>query len=216
MKLKFIIDKEYDLKIGRQNKFKEPFYSEVKKDYKLNKIVLEKTKKIFQKAWDEINNEFSKYIEKETGYKWFYPEYKCVISIAHEGGISNWGNEPKISYFWNNNPYLVTQGVAHELILSHYFEIIKRHYKNEKLKGGQIWGLAEIASIALMSLTKKSRELWPWYPEYPTRHNYPQIVYIQLKLKDKFIKRKNFNEYIKEGIKLIKKYPKINPFTPKV
>lgn len=215
MKLKFVFDKNYDKEIGKLNGFKEPFYSEIDKDYKKNKRILEKTKQLYQKAWNEINNKFSKYVEKETGYKWFYPKYKCVISIAHPGGISNWGKDSKISYFWNNNPYLVIQGVAYELIISHYFEIYKRHYKKEGLTGKQVWALAEISAMALTSLTPKSKKFWPWYNGYADKHNYPQIVELQKKLKEPFLKRKNFDEYIKTGIKLVRQYPKIGVLNKK-
>ncbi len=211
MKLNFVIDKDYDLEIGRLDGYKEPFYSEVKKDYKKNKAVLQKTRKLFQQAWNEINDEFGNYVENEMGYEWFYSKYECVISIAHQGGKSNWGKSNKISYFWGNNPYLVTSGVAYELIISHYFEIIKRNYKNEKLKDGQIWALAEISAMALTSLTKKANKLWPWNHGYTTNHNYPHIVEIQNKLKTAFLKRKNFDEYIRKGINLIKKYPNMSP-----
>ena len=100
---------------------------------------------------------------------------------------------------------------AHELILSHYFEIIKRKYGHEKLKDGQIWALAEISSFALTSLPKDVKKWWPWNTKYYTNHNYPHIVDIQNKLKPIFLKSKNFDEYIRAGIKLIKKYPDIWP-----
>jgi len=100
---------------------------------------------------------------------------------------------------------------AHELILSHYFEIYKRHYKAEGLKDGQVWALAEIASFALTSLTDDVKKFWPWDTEHYTNHNYPHIVDMQNNLKQPFLKRENFDDYIKKGISLVKKYPKMNP-----
>jgi hypothetical protein len=95
---------------------------------------------------------------------------------------------------------------AHELILSHYFEIYKRHYKKEKLTDKQVWMLAEIAAFALTSLTPEVKKFWSWDTEYYTNHNYPELVKLQNKLKNVFLKRKSFDDYIKKGIDLVRKY----------
>lgn len=206
MKLKFIIDKKRDLELSRVMGIPKNY---VKEQYKTTLRFLELSQKLYQNSWDEINNEFSKYIEKETGYKWFYPHYKCVLSVGI-AGFSSWGKVNIIGRHWKENPYFMRRITAHELILAHYFEIIQRFYKNEKLKNWQIWALAEIAAWALTSLTPEVKKWWPWNTEYYTNHNYPHLVKIQLRLKEPFLKRKNFDEYIKEGIKIIKKYPRIN------
>ena len=207
MKLKFIIDKEWDKKISKIMGIPENY---VNKQYKTSLNFLNLAQKMYQKSWDEINDEFSKYVENITGYKWFYPEYKCVISVATVG-MSNWGGSNVIVRHWKENPYFMRRITAHELIEAHYFKIIKRYYPGEKLKDGQIWALAEIAAWSLTSLTPEVKKWWPWNTDYYTNHNYPHIVKLQLKLKKIFLKRKNFDEYIKEGIKSIKKYPNMSP-----
>lgn len=209
MKLKFIIDKEYDKKMAKAFGFPKTTLAKIDLLYKTSFPYLESTKKLYQKSWNEINDKFTKYIEKITGYKWFYPKYECVVSVIH-GGISNWGTAPKIVRHWRENPYYMRRITAHELILSHYFEIYKRHYKKEGLKDGQVWALAEIAAFALTSLTSEVKQFWPWNTEYYTNHNYPHIVEIQNKLKIAFLKRNDFDEYIRRGISLVKKYPKMN------
>ncbi len=210
MKLKFAIDKKYDTEIAKGFGFSDKFIKKMDKKYRSILPFLILTKKLYQKSWDEIGEEFSSYIEKKTGYKWFYPKYECIISAVIMGA-SNWGKSPKIVRGWWENPYFTRRITAHELILSHYFEIIKRKYSREKLKDGQIWALAEIAAFALTSLTKDVNKWWPWNTEYYTNHNYKHLVEIQNKLKPIFLKSKNFNDYIQEGINLIKKYPNINP-----
>jgi hypothetical protein len=210
MKLKFIIDKKYDKKMAREFGLSKETLAKLDSLYKTSLPSLESSKKLYQKSWNEINNKFSRYIEKTTGYNWFYPEYECVVSFVHKG-ISNWGTAPKIVRQANENPLFMRRITAHELILSHYFEIYKRNYKKEGLKDGQVWALAEIAAFALTSLTPEVKKFWPEDTEYYTNHNYPHIVELQNKLKTVFLKRKNFDEYIKKGISLIKKYPKMNP-----
>jgi len=200
MKLKFIIDQNYDKKFVNNKKE----LKELETQYPIELRYMKYSQKEYQKSWDEINDIFSDYIEKETGHKWFYKTYYCVVSSVHPG-ISNWGDEPKIIRWWLENAFTQRRITAHELILSHYFEIYNHHYKKYKLKDGQIWALAEIAAFALTSLCPITKKLWPWDGSgYYTNHNYPQLVDLQLKLKKTFLKRKNFDEYIEAGIKLVK------------
>jgi hypothetical protein len=206
MKLKFIIDKNYEKQFVEDKKG----WQYIDEQHKTSLKFIELTKYLYQKSWDEINDEFSDYIEKTTGYKWFYDIYECVVSVVHSG-ISNWGSAPKIIRGWKENPYSMRRITAHELILSHYFEIHKRHYKDSKLTDGQIWALAEIAAFALTSLTPTVKNFWPWNTEYYTNHNYPHIVNLQNELKTIFLSMKNFDEYIDKGISLVKKYPNMSP-----
>ena len=209
MKLEFVIDKKYDKQfLGMSSKTVRDHFDDI---YRNNLRYLKYTKEQYQIAWDEIGPKFFHYIEKETGYKWFYPNYKCVISVANQG-ISNWGHAPIIVRGWKENPYSQRRITAHELILSHYFEIYRRHYSDHGLSDNQVWALAEIAAFALTSLTETVKKFWPWdYTGYYTNHNYPQIVGLQNKLKKVFIGRKNFDDYILTGIKFIKKFENIQP-----
>ncbi|KKU10562.1 MAG: hypothetical protein UX65_C0001G0034 [Parcubacteria group bacterium GW2011_GWB1_46_8] len=206
MKLKFIIDKNYEKQFVKDKKI----WQYIDEQHKTSLKFIELTKSLYQKSWDEINDEFSDYIEKTTGYKWFYDTYECVVSVVHSG-ISNWGSAPKIIRGWKENPYSMRRITAHELILSHYFEIHKRYYKDSKLTDGQIWALAEIAAFALTSLTPTVKNFWPWNTEYYTNHNYPHIVNLQNELKTIFLSTKNFDDYINKGISLVKKYPNMSP-----
>jgi hypothetical protein len=191
----------------------------LEEQYKKELPKLESKKKEFQLEWDKINDEFSKYVEKVTGYKWFYPEYECVLSFNIRGasnwGKCIWGNVPKIVRGYNEPTQngLFLRITAHELILAHYFEIYRRHYEHEGLKDGQVWALAEIAAFALTSLTPEAKTFWS-YTEYYTNHNYPQIVELQNELKSAFIKtaaKGDFDSYIKKGIELVRRYPDIDP-----
>lgn len=206
MKLKFIIDKKYEKRLFKSKKE----LKSIDEQYQHVEKALPVTKDLYQKAWNEIGDSFSGYIKKATDYDWFYKNYECVVSV-NVNGESNWGNAPKVMYWWRDNPYMARRYVAYELILSHYFEIQKRHYKDSGLTDGQIWALAEIAALALTSLTPEAKKFWPWDVEYYTCHNYPHIVALQNKLKPIFLKRKSFDEYIEQGIKLVKRYPKMGP-----
>ncbi|MDA3837162.1 MAG: hypothetical protein PF542_06080 [Nanoarchaeota archaeon] len=206
MKLNFIVYKKEDIKISEIMGIPESY---TENQYKTSLKFFELTKDLYQDSWDKINNQFSKYIEKETGHKWVYPKYNCFIS-AGTAGFAPDGKTNLIARHWKENPYFMRKITAHELILIHYYEIYHNHYSQEKLTSGQLWALAEIAAWSLTSLTEDVKKWWPWNTEYNTNHNYPHLVKIQLKMKNVFLKRKDFDDYVKKGIKIIKKYPNIS------
>jgi len=166
---------------------------------------IEKSKELYQYSWDEIINEFSTAVEKLT-YPFFYNEYVCVLTHFCQG-VSDW-NGNKIGRTWKENSDTQRRITAHEIILAHYFSIHKNLYKDRGLNDKQIWSLAEIAAFALTGLETKLTKFWPWdLKGYYTDHNYPELVDLQNQLKDPFLNRGNFQEYIEKGIELIKKSP---------
>lgn len=130
-------------------------------------------------------------------------------------GFSNWGKSAKVAWWAYSNPYKLRRWASHEILLSNFFEIIKRYYVDEKITDGQIWALAEITAFAMCCFTALGKKLWPWDLEYSYTHNYPQIMELQKHLKSIFIERSNFNDYIKKAIKLVKEYPDMGPVNHK-
>jgi hypothetical protein len=202
MKLKFIVDKKYDLKFARGKTAKRY----LKNQYAATEPFLKFTAKEYQKSWNKINDEFSQYIEKETGSPWLHKKYFCLVSPTHQG-ISNWDGSDRIIRWWLENPFGARRMTAHELIIHHVFGVIQKKYSQKKISRTQIWALAEITAIALTSLTPQAKKFWPWdVSGYYTDHNYQSLVPLQKKMKEKFLKRKNFDDFIISGIKIIKKY----------
>lgn len=216
VKLKFIFDKEYDKATANNMLFTKRYTQEDIENmdslYCASDKVLKKTQKMYQKTWDRVNDDFFKFIKKITGYDWAFDNYECVISVINPGA-SNQGNSNRILLWWRMNPYYLMRIVGHELVLHHYQHILRRYYSKEKLNDGQLWALSETAAYTLTSLPKEIQKLWPWHINYMGNHmsgmGYPQLDEIRLKLKEPFLKRKNFDDYIMKGIKLIKKYSKI-------
>lgn len=201
MKLKFIIDKKYDLRFARNANERK----KLELQYQLCKSVLLYTASEYQKAWDGINDEFSEYVENTTGYKWTHKKYYCVVSPVHVG-ISNWDGSNKIVRWWYENAYSARRITAHELIIHYYFHIVRKYFSEVKLTDKQIWALAEIAAFALTSLTPEVKKFWPWDTSgYYTDHNYPKIIPLQKKFRKPFLERKSFDEYIRTGIRLVEK-----------
>jgi len=213
MELKFVIDKKYDLAIAKSMNFTKEQLKYAENLYRLVPDEIEKSRQEYQKSWDEINDGFSNYVKRKTGYDWFYSEYECVISTSVHGA-SNWGNEPKIVRIMGQNLMQMRRIVAHELILSHFFEIYKRKFSKNKLKDGQVWALAEIAAFILTSTSDKTKEVENFWKEvcgWPPEFGYDQITKLCNELKEIYLKNGDFLEFINEGIKKVKEYPNMNP-----
>jgi len=164
---------------------------------------IEKSREIYQESWDGIIDDFSGSVEKLTT-PWFYKEYICVVTHFLSGVSNQDGNV--IARNWMENPFTQRRITAHEIILAHYFSIHKNNYPDSKLEQKQVWALGEIAALALTGLEPELKKFWPWDTQgYYTDHNYPELVELQLMLKEPFLKRKSFDEYIKAGIEAIRK-----------
>lgn len=179
----------------------------VKEKYKRISQYLNKTRVLYQKSWDEINDDFFKTVQRITGYGWKHKTYFCILSPFHKG-ISSWGGN-KIIRSWRENPYTMRKITAHELLISHIFTIFKRDFKKKNLSDKQKWAIAEISAFAIAGLEKQMLKFWPWVSgeeKYPLKHNYPELYNLQKVLKPKYEKRKNFKGFLEEGIKIIKKF----------
>lgn len=201
-------------KLALEIKHKEPKHfgreldSFVEQEYQIILPYLEKTRDWYQQSWDEINNHFFQTIKDLTNHPWKHPAYECVVSAFHKG-IASWGGN-KIVRLWKENPFTMRRITAHELIISHFFAYVREKHPQEKLTDQQTWALAEIAAFAVTGLEERLKKFWPWDRSgYYTNHNYSQLVDLQLALKEPFLQRKTFAEYVEEGIKMIKKVIKI-------
>lgn len=188
-----------------QIRVKEKVNKLVNEAYGLVLPYMEKTKNLYKQSWDEIIGEFSETVAKLT-YPWFFDEYEIVVTHFHPGLVKWYEN--RIGRWWRENPYLQRFITAHEILLAHYFSIHQNIFPDSGLADRQIWALAEIAAIALTGLEEDLRKFWPWVKDrYRINHNYPQLVDLQLKLKEPFLKRESFDEYVKTGIREMKKQP---------
>jgi len=237
MKLKFILDKKYDLEminwvlqncpfnkidflikeleleenylkkmLFQEKNFKKILQQIVNKKYRLLKPYLEKTKILYQKSWNEINSPFFKTTISITNHPWKYKCYFCIVSPFLRG-ISSWGGN-KIIRTWKENPYTMRKITAHELLISHIFDILNTNFQKKKLNSKQKWALAEISAFAICGLEKKMLKFWPWLLEkekYPLDHTYSELYKLQIKLKPIYQKKKSFKEFLEKGIQIVQK-----------
>jgi len=207
--------KEMDLPLNLVEKLNKAEGKDLKKaERELDKIVKATYKKFgqsikkacteYQRSWNKIIDEFSETVGR-LSVPWFYPEY--VVKVTHfNPGISNW-NGNVVGRWWKEDYDKQRRITAHEILLAHFFSIHRNLYKDSGLTDRQIWALAEIFAFAMTGLEPQITKFWPWDESgYYTNHNYPDIVDLQNELREPFLKRKSFDEYVKKGIELVCKF----------
>ncbi len=156
----------------------------------------------YQKSWDGIIDEFYKLVEKKTGYKWKYQKYYCVVSAYHEG-ISSWGGN-KIVRRWSINADTQRKVTAHELVLSHFWNILDSKSISNKWSKEKKWKYSEILSWCLLGLDNDFYKFWPWLLKkdlFPENHEYPEILPTQKKLKELWGNCNDFVDFLDKAIK---------------
>lgn len=167
----------------------------------------------YQESWNEINDLFFERIQQITEHKWRFDEYLVVVSPIHPGVSSRFGN--KIIRWIFEDPIQQRRITAHEILMTHIWDIfdeeLSDYYENpqEESKKMHLWALNEITTMALLGLEPELNELWSASTRgFSTQHNYPQIVQLQLELKEVYLGKSDFQEYLNEAIAVLKtEYP---------
>ena len=179
---------------------KEDINEAVDKRYKSILTDMQKAKDSYQQSWDKIDDQFFNRLVEITDFPIQHEVFECVISAFHIG-ISNWGGN-KIVRRYNFDPDKQRRITAHEIIISHFFSLMKSKYPDE-LTDQHIWQLAEIFAFIVTGLDQVMTSFWPWDTSGAyTDHNYPEIADLQLKL-TKIYQEEDFRSFISEGIKLV-------------
>lgn len=185
-------------------------FSEIEKE--LNELVDSRYQKMenvindsiegYQKAWNEIINEFSNEVQNVIGEKWFYNTYYCVISPFHPG-ISNW-NGNKVVRKCGEDPINQRRITAHEVVLSQVFQVCRKYYDKRKVDDWKIWAISEITTVFILDESKMLK-YWGNYnpPEnYFSKSNYPQLADLEQQLKILYKQKLSFKSYIDNAIKV--------------
>lgn len=254
MKVKYILDKEYDaLYIWHMLRSDDPAGSRYRAqrmgitEEQLNKIygkksyievksyiqkivnkryskydgIINKALESNQRSWDEINEFFSIEIEKITKHKWKFDEYVVVISPFHQG-ISNRDNNKVIRWAFED-PIEQRRITAHEILMIHIWDILDKEYtdyyrkRSDENKMLHLWALNEITTNAILGLEKSLDKLWSsstkGYDNYLL--GYLQISSLKSELKELYIKKSSFKDYLDKAIALLKSKYANNSFAYK-
>ncbi len=181
---------------------KDSFLNElIESRYKTNEDLLNNAVTSYQFAWNDINNLFYPEVKRITGHKWRYDKYFVILSPINVGISSRKGNKVIRSCF--EDPYKQRRITAHELLMTHIWNIFDKEFKNAKLAESSLWALNEVTTVAVLSLELPLNEIWGNnYASY--LKNYPQLNNLKAELKHVYLTKPGFIEYLKESIKIVK------------
>jgi hypothetical protein len=107
---------------------------------------------------------------------------------------------------WAENPYRQRKITAHELLITYLWDYLDQQgYR--KLPDRKKWVFCEITAWAITGLEEKLvKKCWPWITKtekWPLKHNYPELVPLQKKLRPLYEKRSDFKDYAKKALSVI-------------
>lgn len=170
-------------------------YSEVENDF-------DKTANEYQEEWDKIGDIFSKEIVKITQNDWFHDVFYVVLSPINKGVSSTGGNKVVRSMFEDAKEQ--ARITAHEILMSHIWSILFEKY-GETARGDKhthYWALNEITTTAILGLEESINNLWPISQKGfdGFLSNYRKLKDVKNALKELYLKKSSFPEFLDGGI----------------
>lgn len=159
----------------------------------------------YAESWEPAIKDFSSVVTEITGYYWFHRKYVCVVSAFHPG-VSNWSGN-KIIRIYGEKPIEQRRITAHEIVLSHIFQIVRKNYGRSEVDDNSVWKIAEITTVLILD---DDRLLKYWGEGYVppnnwfSRSNYPQLANLENTLRTIYANRNDFDEYIETAIHFAK------------
>ncbi|MHB8416502.1 MAG: hypothetical protein ACYDCL_00390 [Myxococcales bacterium] len=158
----------------------------------------------YEIAWAPLVREFSDRMTLLIGHCWIQPGYRVVVS-AFQPGLSNWHGDTVAARF-DLNFDSKCRIVAHEIVLSQLFQLVRRRFPQEAAGDWSVWAFSEITAALLLD-DPSLRRNWPRYPSegYFARSNYPQLAPLEAELRRRFRVRPSFDEYVSDALSLLVK-----------
>lgn len=167
---------------------------------------LKAAKDEYTDLWRDLHSVFNQVVMELTEHPWFYDRYQCVVSAFHPG-LSDWyGN--KIAAKYDLRPELKRRIVAHEIVLSHVFHIMRKYVSKEKLDDWKVWAFSEISAVFVLG-DRRLHRFWPKMApagSYFAKSNYPQLRELEQKLKARFDSRKSFRDYLDKAVGVLSQF----------
>ena len=185
---------------------------EIANHFKINKkSILEKLRKRrkeIRELWKSVEKRFFEDIMNLTNFEWKFQNYKCFLSCAWAGRYFYPKNEIEIFGFLKNADTLNT--LAEELFHLYFWDILEKKFKinvkfldKEKYteKEKKLWFLSEaVVGFVLPEIGFYKKSLWftPWWKADP------KIKEIYISLKPFWKNRKNFTDFLRNSIKVLR------------
>jgi len=164
----------------------------VKNTYQSYGNFIEKTSKLYQNSWNEINDQFFSLMAEKTKLSSHFPDYRCHVT-AFLQGLSNWGGNI-ITRGWKENPFIMRKITAHEIVIAYLWNHLKNIFPNNT--DDKHWKISELIAWVMLSHDKDFMKLWPWFIDKSGLQNYPQLVVHIDKVKDIYFTTKDFKDFL--------------------
>jgi len=159
-----------------------------------------------QSLWGGLIQLFSKVVVETTQSEWAHSSYFCVVSAIHPG-ISDWfGNRVAIRF--DRSPEFKRRILAHELILSDAFQLLRRRHNVEDIADWKVWAFSEITAVLILD-DPRLRPFWLSFPkagEYFRQSNYPQLAELEAELKAIYDDKSSYLDYQEQAVRILKAY----------
>ncbi len=159
---------------------------------------------VFTEDWKDLLPLFSRVVVEKTETPWVHSEYICVTSAIHPG-ISDWfGN--KVAVKFDRSTSYKQRILAHEILLSDVFQLLRRRHPRSELSDWQVWAFSEITPVLILD-DPRLKSFWPEFPtagNWFSHSNYPQLADLEGKLKDLFDNRTSYRDYEDRSVPILK------------
>jgi C-terminal processing protease CtpA/Prc len=157
--------------------------------------------------WKDLLPLFSSIVTETTQSPWTHHEYTCVVSSLFPG-LSDWVSN-KVSVKFDYNPEYERRILAHEILLSDVFQLMRKRFSKSEVSDWQIWAFSEITPDFILE-DPRLQTFWQDFPHGFEYSGYPQIIELEKQLKDLFDNRTSYQDYEDKAAKILAQF---QPFT---
>jgi len=172
--------------------------------FKNDGAAIEASQKDLEAVWKDLLPLYSRVVVETTESPWVHPEYTCLVSSVHPG-LSSWSGN-KVAVKFDGSPELKRRIVAHELLLSNVFQLLRKRFARSEISDWRVWAFSEITPVLILD-DPRLRTLWPNSPHaggYFIRSNYPQLAGLEKRLKELFDHRTSYLDYEEKSAAVLK------------
>lgn len=186
------------------------FFTEV---FKKEKIELEKKTKIFQRGWNEINDDIMFILSNVIEQEWLKKDRKIFARVSLNPICPRYIKQRTFDIFYKQKPKYMKSVAIHEILHFIYFEKWKKVFPktNEKEFDAPhlVWQLSEMVPGIILNDKRVQKVFKYKFDSYKEYENFklngkPLLFYLQ----DFYDSRKDFADFLKKSWKFVKKYEK--------
>lgn len=168
--------------------------------FKDDGAAIEASKSEFEGLWKKVLPVYSRVVVDTTQAAWIHPEYTCVVSSIHPG-LSDWfGN--KVAVRFDRSPIFKRRILAHEILLSDVFQLLRQHHSKAEVSDWQVWAFSEVTALLILN-DPRLEAFWPSFPHFS---NYPQLSPLIDKLRQVFSSRNSYRDYEQKSVPILKDF----------